>query len=104
MSGTVWNRVRSHFGSLYRDRENGLLLGVCAGLARRYRVNPLAVRIGAAVALLALPAATAIAYLVLGLTLRDVPLTYSGSRAERDFWRRHDAGTERRFADSEVHR
>ena len=88
MNRTVWDRIVSHFSLLYRDRENGLLLGVCAGLAAVYRLNPLGVRVIAVVLLLCFPLPTAVVYVVLGLTLRDAPLTYFGSGQERSFWHR----------------
>lgn len=96
MKQTLGNRVVTHLGSLYRDRENGLLLGVCAGLAHAYRVNALGVRVIAVLLLVWLPVPTAVAYLALGLTLRDAPLRYSGSEQERCFWRaaRSDPGVD----------
>ena len=97
MNNTLWNRIVSHFGLLYRDRENGLLLGVCAGLAGVYRVNVLGVRLIAALLLLCFPVITAVVYLVAGLTLKDAPLTYFGADQERYFWRmrRNDYGAGR---------
>lgn len=87
VSKTVWDRVLSHCGALYRDRESGLLLGVCAGLAGVYGLSPLVVRVAAVLLLLFLTIPTAIVYLVLGVTLRDAPLTYHGTQVERRFWR-----------------
>ncbi len=87
MNQTLWNRIVSHCSSLYRDRENGQLLGVCAGLASRYGLNPLGVRVVAVVALILMPVATGIFYVALGMTLRDAPLSFSGGEQERGFWR-----------------
>ena len=87
VSKTVWDRVTSHFGALRRDRENGLLLGVCAGLAKAYGLNPLGIRVVAVLGLLFLTVPTAITYLVLGVSLRDAPLTYFGRQREAAFWR-----------------
>ena len=94
MNNTLWNRIVNHFGSLYRDRENGLLLGVCAGLAGVYSLNPLGVRVIAVVLLLAFPVPVALVYVVFGLILPDAPLTYFGSGQERRFWhgKRDDYG------------
>jgi phage shock protein C len=73
---------------LYRDRENGMLLGVCAGLAERFELNVLGVRIVAVVALICFAFwPVAIVYLAFGLLLRDRPLYYCGPDRERSFWR-----------------
>ena len=90
VSETLWDRFVRHFGGLYRDRENGLLLGVCAGLAGFYGLNPFGLRVVAILALLMFALPTALVYLVLGFTLRDVPLTYLGAHREKRFWRFND--------------
>lgn len=81
---------------LYRDRENGVLLGVCAGLASYFRVRPLAIRIVAVLALLLQFWPLVLVYFTAGLLLRDRPLTYRGRAGrERDFWREaHEAHEE----------
>jgi phage shock protein C len=64
--------MRQHASSgrrLQLDRNNGMLLGVCAGLARHFGIDPLWVRVGAVVAAVVMTklavAAYAIAWLVL---------------------------------------
>lgn len=87
MNKTLWSRIVSHFDSLCRDRENGLLLGVAAGIAARYGLNLLGVRVVAVAALLSFPLPTALVYLALGLTLPEARLSYFGRVQERRFWR-----------------
>ena len=96
MKHTLTNRIVTLFRSLYRDRETGLLLGVCAGLADTCGLNALGVRAIAVLFLIWWPMPTAVAYLALGLTLRDAPLRYSGADQERRFWRtaRSDYGVD----------
>jgi phage shock protein C len=74
-------------GRLYRDRENGLFLGVCAGLAEYFDVRLLAVRVLAAIALLCLFWPVLFVYLTAGFLLRDRPLPYLGREREARLWR-----------------
>lgn len=75
---------------LYRDRENGWVFGVCAGLAERFNLNLGAVRIIAVISLFLAFWATAAVYLAATFLIREKPLVYSGARTEHDFWRRYD--------------
>lgn len=72
---------------LYRDRENGWLYGVCAGLAEFIGFPVITVRIIAALCLVLFSVPTILAYGAAVLLIRERPLIYSGSRREQDFWR-----------------
>ena len=72
----------------YRDRENGWIFGVCAGVADRFNLRVGAVRIVALILLVLFFWATALAYLAATVVIREKPLIYSGRCAESDFWRR----------------
>lgn len=72
---------------LYRDRENGWMFGVCAGIAERFGFDIMVVRVIAVLSLMLFFVPTALAYLAAVLLLRERPLTYRGARCERDFWR-----------------
>lgn len=74
---------------MYRDRENGWVFGVCAGIADRYNLNVVTLRFIAVVSLLVFFWLTAAVYLGLALLVRNKPLVYSGSRSEYEFWRRY---------------
>ena len=78
-------------GGLYRDRENGWIFGVCAGIADYAGVPSGVVRAIAFVALLLFFWATIIAYGAAALIFRPKPLTWSGRCHEFEFWRRHRA-------------
>lgn len=71
---------------LYRDSENGIVMGVCAGLAHRLDLSRTGVRIVAFVSLLIFTGATLLTYFVAGFLLRDRPL-HLDRRRERQFWR-----------------
>ena len=86
------DRDRS-FGALrglYRDRENGWVFGVCAGLAERFNLHLGTVRIIAVISLILAFWATAAIYLAATFVIREKPLVYSGARTEHEFWRRYE--------------
>ena len=72
---------------LYRDRENGWIFGVCAGLADFFGVTVGLVRAIAVVALFLLFWPTVLLYAAATLLFRAKPLTWSGSCHEYEFWR-----------------
>lgn len=93
MSTNLLEGVVQYFHGLYRDSENGWLFGVCAGLADIFRVNVAGVRLLVMVIAWFFTLPTAIAYVVLGILLRDRPLRYQGLADERQFWSRRCDGT-----------
>lgn len=72
---------------LYRDSENGIVMGVCAGLADRFDLNRGAVRVATFLSLMIFTMATVLVYFTAGMLLRDRPL-HVDARRERQFWRR----------------
>jgi phage shock protein C len=88
MNHNPFHEIGGRLRTLYRDRENGLILGLCAGIADYFDLNTLLVRGVALVALLLAPVPVGLTYLVAGLLLRDRPLKARDHRRERDFWRR----------------
>ena len=75
------------FKGLYRDRENGYLFGVCAGIAEYANFRAGSVRIIAIICLLLFFWPTVIVYAALTVLLREKPLIYAGRNAEYEFWR-----------------
>lgn len=77
---------------LYRDRENGWLFGVCAGIADRFNLRRSAVRLLAAIGLLLCFWTSVLLYVLATVLIREKPLIYPGCAAERTFrrgdWRR----------------
>lgn len=71
---------------LYRDRENGIIMGVCSGLSEYFEIETWIVRVAAVICLYFFTTATALAYIVFGLFLRDRPLSYRGAADEHRFW------------------
>ena len=88
MSRETWNLDYGPFTGMYRDRENGWIFGVCAGLADRFNFNTGTVRIIAVISLVLFFWATALVYIGATLLLKEKPLIYSGRSQEYEFWRR----------------
>ena len=89
MKREAWNIDYGPIRGCYRDRENGWIFGVCAGIADRFNFNVGIVRIIAVISLALFFWLTAAIYLGLTLLIREKPLVYSGARSEYDFWRRY---------------
>ncbi|VUX56382.1 protein of unknown function [uncultured Woeseiaceae bacterium] len=87
MSKSTWNLDRGPLRGLYRDRENGWIFGVCAGIADFGNFRTVTVRIIAVICLLLFFWATALVYIGFVLLFREKPLIYSGSHREYEFWR-----------------
>jgi phage shock protein C len=88
MSQGTWNIDYGPFRGFYRDRENGWILGVCAGLADRLNLQVGVVRALAVISLLVFFWMTAAIYIAATLLIREKPLIFSGTRSEYEFWRR----------------
>lgn len=91
MRQRTWNLDHGPLRGFYRDRENGWIFGVCAGIADRFNLNLGAVRALAFVSLLIFTGMTALLYILAAILIREKPLVYSGRDTEYDFWRRHDS-------------
>ena len=81
-----------HTRGLYKDSENGVIMGVCAGFADYFDLNRTGVRIVMVVLLLFMFWPVVIGYFAVGCLLRDKPLSYRG-RDERDFWSHRSHGS-----------
>ena len=92
MSASSFEYLGGRLQWLYRDRENGLILGVCAGLADYFELNILLLRIVAVGLLVMFTVPTALVYLVTGLLMRERTLGPRDRCAEREFWRRGEDG------------
>lgn len=93
MSGGTWMRDPGRIHGLYRDRENGWIFGVCAGVAEFFGFRVHVVRLVAGVLLLLFFWLTVLVYVLATVLLRDKPLVYSGKAAESEFWRKRGGGT-----------
>ena len=90
MNRDTWNIDFGPFRGFYRDRENGWIFGVCAGIADRFNFHIGTVRLIAVVSLLFAFWLTALIYVGASLLIKEKPLVYSGHRSESEFWRRYD--------------
>lgn len=89
MNQGTWNADYGPFRGFYRDRENGWIFGVCAGVADRFNLQVVAVRVIAVICLLAFFWITAAVYIGATLLIREKPLIHAGERPETEFWRRY---------------
>ena len=87
MSRSTWKLDRGPLRGLYRDRENGWIFGVCAGVAEFGNFRTATVRIITVIFLLLFFWATALVYIGFVLLFREKPLIYSGRNREYEFWR-----------------
>ena len=77
MSRDTWDIDYGPLRGFYRDRENGWIFGVCAGIADRYNFNVGMVRIIAVISLALMFWLTAAIYLGVTLLIKEKPLVYS---------------------------
>lgn len=83
------NGTGSHgLRGLYRDRENGWVFGVCAGVAERFGFAVGTVRLLSIICLIMFFWTTVTVYLAASLLLKKRPLIYCGHAHEDEFWRR----------------
>lgn len=87
MSRRAWNMDHGPLRGMYRDRENGWIFGVCAGLADFFNFRTGAVRVVVGLSLLLFFWPTVLLYFAAVFLLREKPLIYAGGRAEYEFWR-----------------
>lgn len=87
MNRDSWDIDFGPLRGFYRDRENGWLFGVCAGIADRFNFRLGTVRVIAVISLLLFFWPSAIMYLAAVVLIKEKPLVYSGGRTENDFWR-----------------
>ncbi len=79
--------MRTNPHRLFRDRENAMLAGVCAGLANYFGFNRKGVRLVVAVSALAFMPFVIVSYLVLAILLPIKPEEVIVDPERADFWR-----------------
>jgi phage shock protein C len=74
---------------LYRDRENAMLAGVCAGISEYFGLNRKGVRLVTALLMVFPPffAFVAIAYVILAIVLPVKPTDLYEDKEQAEFWR-----------------
>ena len=74
---------------LFRDRENAMLAGVCAGVAEYFGLNRKGVRLGTVLLMLFPPffAFVVISYIVLAIVLPVKPVGLYDREEQAEFWR-----------------
>lgn len=89
MSRDTWNTDYGPMRGFYRDRENGWVFGVCAGIADRFNFRTGTIRVLAIISLMLFFWLTVAVYLGATILVREKPLLYSGLHTEDDFWKRY---------------
>lgn len=77
------NRYQEPRNRLYRNTNDGMILGVCAGVADYFGFDRSVTRILTVVAGFLFPPATLLTYIVLGLLLEKAPASSRQTTAER---------------------
>jgi len=80
--------VNSPRTTLYRDKQNAKLLGVCSGIADYTGVNTLWVRLGFLVLLVTVAPILLPAYFIAGMLLNKKPAHLYVDREEQKYWQR----------------
>jgi phage shock protein C len=101
----MWTQSRYR---LYRDPGNGLIAGVCAGIADYLGIERIVIRLAFVLALVFFIVPAALAYILLAIALPKRPPALYRSDEEAAFWRGVAtapddtlAGLRRRFGDLE---
>jgi phage shock protein C len=89
MNRDTWNIDFGPLRGLYRDRENGWIFGVCAGVADRFNFRTGTVRLIAIISLVLFFWPAALIYIGATMLLKEKPLIYSGRHREYEFWKRY---------------
>jgi phage shock protein C len=72
---------------LYRDRERGLLAGVCSGLAEYFGFNARALRLVTAISAIFFAPFVVTSYIVLAILLPSKPVEPQLDERQKQFWR-----------------
>ncbi len=72
--------------TLYRDKQNAKLMGVCSGIADYTGVNSLWVRLGFFLSLFILGPLSLLAYIVMGVFLNKKPPHLYEDKQEQQYW------------------
>lgn len=79
--------TRTNPHRLYRDRQNAMLAGVCAGLAEYFGFNRKGVRLVVAISALAFMPFVIVSYIVLAILLPIKPEEVVVDQERAEFWR-----------------
>ena len=79
------NNRRCHRSRLYRDPRNGIVLGVCGGIADFFGFNTWAIRLAVVLGLILFTFPTLVAYFFASALLAKKPTGLYGSRGEEVF-------------------
>jgi phage shock protein C len=78
--------VNSPRTTLYRDKHNGKIMGVCAGIADYTGINVFWVRLAAFMSIFMLSGMTILAYIAAGVLLNKKPPYLYRAASEQKYW------------------
>ncbi len=78
---------RSNPHRLYRDRENAMIAGVCAGIAEYFGFNRKGVRVVVAISMVFFAPFVVVSYIVLAIVLPVRPAQEPADEEKAIFWR-----------------
>lgn len=79
--------MRTPHTTLYRDKQNGRLAGVCAGIADYTGINPFWIRLGFIISLFTpVSAITVPSYILMWFLLSKKPVGLYRDREEQQYW------------------
>ena len=84
---------------LYRNRQDGMMLGVCAGIADYFGVQRWVVRVLWVGGLLMFPPPTILGYFILAIFLPKAPEHLYENKDEEHFWRDVRVDPARKFSE-----
>ncbi|MCW5700791.1 MAG: envelope stress response membrane protein PspC [Rhodospirillales bacterium] len=104
--GCGWDRVKKNKGDrstspnrLFRSGEQGILFGVCTGIANYFGINPWIVRGLFIVAAFMFTPAAIIAYIVMACVVPKEPERLYENKDEEHFWRDVRVDPARKFSE-----
>ena len=90
---------RPSLSRLYRNRQDGILFGVCAGIADYFGVRPWVVRGLVIIAMLMFPPPTLLAYVITAMVVPRAPEKLYKTDEEQSFWRGVRVDPSRKFSE-----
>jgi phage shock protein C len=87
MKGNAMFSGFDRLARLYRDPDNGIVAGVCAGIAEYVGLRPVQLRLLAILGLVFFFVPTIIGYMALALLLKSKPPDLYQADDEAEFWR-----------------
>ena len=87
---------------LYKDRDKGIFMGVCSGVASYFNISLSFVRIALVISLFFSAGTVMFLYLILGFILEEKPMNVYKSAEEEVFWRNVSSSPKMTLSDLKI--